>query len=1005
MFMKHTISRFFRFFLVAALVAAMAGSLLPAKVAGQSTNVTVTPTSYATGEATGFTITFNTDVALEIDTDDTTDGNQSTPIAIAITGAGVTFAGAPGAPAMTAPGSLVTVNGVDVVDADGLSFSAGVTVDSPVDADVGDLVTVVIASHYADDPATTADGEDESTTAIATNDGTPGEVSVTVTAGTGGTPSTPATTYDTYVRAGVVSPTSLRAGASAEWEIDYDAENIATALVANADRITVTFSSGTVPSSIGRDDILVRAGDNAERLTVAPTVSGRAISFLSPIAIATTDDAKIVISASVGIAAGNSPGGMAVTVKLGTNIAAVSTPVSVGQYLDIRPGSAARNGTVTVTGGGFTAGTSGAVLIEDLANPGDIDEANSTGGTYTVDSSGKLTGSFVASAGTAAGGRVAVEDLGTGAPVWTTSAFDQKASATPAATEITRGDSISVSLSDFPMAGAAVTADIVDEAATVSPTSFAADATSGKFTIMVSQSTTPGTKRVTVRSGGESASFLITVVSRTLTVSPSSAVPGQAITVSGAGFGGINTVDLTLTGGGLDERADDIRVNTDGTFLYTGRVPFTATTASSTGSKTWTASGTDNNNNLRSASSSGFSIQARSITLSPSTANPGATVEVFGSGWGVRTHGNATSQVTLEIEVTGTNPRFGPFPISSTGEFTGAITVPSDQGVTPRLSVIATDNNGTDATNSELTQGFPDPDTADAADGNGNQTATKTLNVPTGVISVTPDTASTGSVITVTGQGFPSQTNLSTLTFGDGNALPVPAPATDVSGNFTVTLTVPAAAQGGSLPPGAVVITARVGQISGTTSFTIPGPSITLSSSSAAPGGTITVSGTNFGAYSNVGTINVGQQNQAPTPNPLTDATGNFSSSVLIPALNPGAYTITVRTAAAFTATASINIVSATAGGVTPEIAFQALTTRGILTLAAAAAPGGTVFGAYVPGLDGNTLVQVDPNGVLILTLNADARISVSSQPAVDVKAGTPTFFALGANVSVEVIE
>ena len=233
----------------------------------------------------------------------------------------------------------------------------------------------------------------------------------------------------------------------------------------------------------------------------------------------------------------------------------------------------------------------------------------------------------------------------------------------------------------------------------------------------------------------------------------------------------------------------------------------------------------------------------------------------------------------------------------------------------------------------------------------------------------------------------------------------MPAPATDVTGDFTVTLTVPAAAQGGSLSPGTVVITAKVGQISGTTSFTIPGPSIVLSSNTASPGSTITVSGSNFGAYANVGTINVGQQNQAPTPNPLTDATGNFSASVLVPALNPGAYTVTVRTAPAFTATHAITIVSATAGGVTPEVAFQALTSRGLLTLAASASPGGTEFGAYVPDLAGNTLVQVDPNGVLVLTLNADARISVSSQAAVDVAANTPTFFALGANVSVEVIE
>ena len=206
-------------------------------------------------------------------------------------------------------------------------------------------------------------------------------------------------------------------------------------------------------------------------------------------------------------------------------------------------------------------------------------------------------------------------------------------------------------------------------------------------------------------------------------------------------------------------------------------------------------------------------------------------------------------------------------------------------------------------------------------------------------MTVNPNTASTGSIITVTGKGFPAQTNLSALSFGNSNALPVPAPGTDVEGNFTVTLTVPAAPQGGSLTPGAVVITARVGQITGTTSFTIPGPEISLSIGEARPGDEITVTGTGFSAYSNVDTVNIGQRNQTPTPNPLTDSVGDFSASVRIPALNPGAYTVTVRTGSGFTATQPIRILSATSGRtVSPEIAFQALTSRGLLTLAAAAA-------------------------------------------------------------------
>ena len=133
---------------------------------------------------------------------------------------------------------------------------------------------------------------------------------------------------------------------------------------------------------------------------------------------------------------------------------------------------------------------------------------------------------------------------------------------------------------------------------------------------------------------------------------------------------------------------------------------------------------------------------------------------------------------------------------------------------------------------------------------------------------------------------------------------------------------------------------------------------------------------------------------------------GNFTANVVVPTLNPGAYTVTVRTGATFTATAPIRVLSATVGNArAPEDALRSLISRGILTLAAAASPGGTSFGAYVPDLAGNTLALIEPNGVLILTLNSDARISVSGQPAVSVAADTPTFFAVGSSVSVEVVE
>ena len=817
-------------------------------------------------------------------------------------------------------------------------------------------------------------------------------------------------TYATTSLPGVVVTTS-NAGATPRWTIRFIAP---TAVSDGNTEIVVSFDRATVPSSIAKTDITVQntttGSLDTSVLSIDPVKEGAAgIAFFSPVELASGNTASIIISPRAGVAHSGTPGTATVTVTIG-DTALESDDFQVIPYLNISPTKGAHGTTVTVTGGGFTARTAGSLML-----------AGANIGSYTVDSSGKLTGSFVATKGS---GKVSVRDLGRGTVVDGPD-FTQTASATPMATEVAQGGSVNVTLRDFPEVPEngrlAVTAKIGG-----GDPSMPSYPTGNTYSLHVPQGEATGTKLVEITgraqmltAGGDTSNdpsddtyantddpagmdtFLITIVGRTLTVSPSSAVPGQAVTVSGVGFGGIATVDLTLTGeDGPVTGGNDIRVNTDGSFLYTGKVPFNSSTADA-GSKTWKATGyTTVGNVLREASSSGFTIQKRAITLSPSTANPGATVEVVGSGFGVATDGNVTSQVS--ITVTGTSAVYGPFPVSSTGEFTGAFTVPADVGVST-LTVTAKDNNGTDdAGSNELTNGF---DRGENDDADGNQSATASLRIPQGVVSVSPSSASTGSIITVSGQGFPAQTNLSALTFGDGNALPVPAPATDVSGNFTVTLTVPARAQGGSLPPGAVVITAKVGEISGTTSFTIPGPSITLSASSAAPGEMITVSGMNFGAYANVGTINVGRQNQAPTPNPLTDGTGNFSAQVLIPALNPGAYTVTVRTDPEFTATAPITIVSPTAGGVTPEVAFQALTSRGLLTLAAAAAPGGTAFGAYVPGLAGNTLVQVEPNGVLILTLNADARIAVSSQPAVDVAADTPTFFALGSSVTVEVIE
>ncbi len=953
--MKHATSRFLRFFLVAALVAAMVGSLMPTKVVGQTapTAVTVTPSTTRAGATAEFVIAMTGGAYTQnVHKVELKFNNAQVPSTIDRTDISVADASDAAALLTVAPtvsGSTISfftpiANPVRVV----ISSSAGLrnantpTAAATVEVNGFESDGYAITQYLSISPGSQSRNGTVTVTGGGFSPGTSGSISL----------------YNDGIR------------------------GVSDFVMALEDDPTSEDPADLIPSlSAVTDPPTPRTVDLDGATVIRPVpLPADADDEMDGIQLSQDDiDKGIIARAYVGDDGSD------------TFVCSEDAPL-------------------TALGTSQTAAAADQEM--DRACNDDDDAAPSTagtGGTYTVDSSGALNGSFVASSGTAGGGVVQVLDLGTGVTI-SSSAYSQKASATPASTEVSLGSKLSITLTDF-AADSTFSATIAGQDRTLEPDG-------SKYNLVIAQNEGTGTKRVAVTGTRmvssnmqddqgtgtideaadvtvtQTVSFLITIVSRTLTVSPSSTVPGQAVTVTGAGFGGITRVNLTLAGESI---ADNIAVNTDGTFLYTGKVPFNDDTVSK-GSKTWRA--VDANDAAgRAATSSGFSIQARSITLSPSTSNPGSTVDVVGSGFGVTTRGTVNSQVTLNLEDSAGVPIssavFGPFPVSSSGEFTGAIQVPTSVGVSS-ITVKATDNNGGgDTPDTDQTGGFAE-----------NQTATASLRVPTGVISVSPDSASTGTVITVSGQGFPAQTNLAELFFGDANALPVPAPATDVSGNFTVTLTVPAAPRGGSLAPGAVVIKAKVASIEGTTSFTIPGPSITLSTSEARPGETISLTGTGFSAYSNVGTINVGQQNQAPTPNPLTDGIGDFSAEVLMPALNPGAYTITVRTSPAFTATAPIRILSSTVGNVVPaETAFQALTSRGILTLAAAAPPGGTSFGAFVPGLAGNTLVNVEPNGVLILTLNADARVAVSGQAAVDVAADTPTFFALGSVVSIEVVE
>jgi hypothetical protein len=157
--------------------------------------------------------------------------------------------------------------------------------------------------------------------------------------------------------------------------------------------------------------------------------------------------------------------------------------------------------------------------------------------------------------------------------------------------------------------------------------------------------------------------------------------------------------------------------------------------------------------------------------------------------------------------------------------------------------------------------------------------------------------------------------------------MPTAGILTDADGGFTVLVEVPAAAAGGSLTPGTQIVSAKVGEITGsTTSFSTPNPSIVINPASAAVEETVTVTGSGFNSLGTVTVLSIGSASAIPSPAPRATRNGDITTEVLIPLLNAGAYTVTMTNgtgfsaSTTFTATAAKVVAASTAD--TTEIVF-----------------------------------------------------------------------------------
>jgi len=710
--------------------------------------------------------------------------------------------------------------------------------------------------------------------------------------------------------------------------------------------LTVTFGSKwTVPSEIATSAIKLKSAvvsggtGSAGRLTdaAAVTIVGRAVTITVPdmdndagtgdqaiaasaagvagyITITFTQAAGIETPEVYQAADATGTGGITVKSSVDTTVSSTNTLSAITAFTKFTPTTAARGATVTVTGGGFNK-TCDDCKIRLSPQNGTAPTTGAGGvafnGSGTINADGEFEGTIVLGSGTKVGGYVWITDKN-GYDVVSSTSFTQKAGATPRSTTSKPGSTVTIDLVDF-TADATMTAANTDIAGVALSTYSDNNTLTGVTTIPGTGSTTSlapfkfkvpssigvGTHKVNIDDGTKTANFDLTVSLLAVNVTPSTAVPGQAITLSGDGYtksGTIAADALTMKAGTVATTASvnsaAITIDNTGSWSYTTIFPILEATSGSGVSNTIVFTATDSGS-LVGESDSSFARTTKSVTLSPTTVNPGESLTVTVAGFTVDSDTTDTDSaeftVTLGTATTGTGITLtgtSSFPIGSDGTGVGTVTIPA--------TVTAVDHYVKVIDNAATVGGSTATD---------NNSKIVKITVPKGVVTVDPVSAPTGSSVTLTGTNFPPATTASALTIGGANAMPAAGILTDADGGFTVLVEVPAAAAGGSLSPGTQIISAKVGEITGsTTDFSTPNPSIVITPAAASVEETVSVVGTGFNSLGTVTVLSIGSASALPSPAPRASRNGDITTDVIVPLLNAGSYTVTMTNGTGFSA-------------------------------------------------------------------------------------------------------
>ena len=478
--------------------------------------------------------------------------------------------------------------------------------------------------------------------------------------------------------------------------------------------------------------------------------------------------------------------------------------LAIAATLSRSPSSGTFGTSVTITGKGFTSGLSATIWLEvdndGVLDPGEAIIASSvpiSGGefstTVTTDSRWIIS--------TDKAPNIGAHD-GTGATATTGTAsgnFTTVGKVTTNKTSVTRGESITVSLFQFRASSVVKMVTFGGVPAILPILPGAVTATSSGFlslSLIVPTEAPLGTHRIAVYADLESPVFsrntTVDIVGAPLTLTPSSAVPDQKITISGTGFttGGTATVTANTISTGAQTDGDshaEIAIDNSGNLVTTYEVPSTSTL---TTAGSYTILVKDSKGRTGTAT---LTVPSRTLALDPGSSRRGSTVTFSGSGYPA----SATVSVAYGDSTVAT------VNATSVGDVSGTFTVPTWASIPSTNAVVATSTT----------------------EGKASAPKTVTHQVPGASIAVDPGSGISGSMATITGTGFPGFTSMSVLTLGGVSALPVPNPSSDGDGNFSATFLIPQLSVGSKALIG--TIGSDTSGVTANTSFTLLATAVT----------------------------------------------------------------------------------------------------------------------------------------------------------------------------------